>query len=606
MRSHGSQLSKQSRTSSSIARRKNEKRLFEIDYVGTGSFQVSQQNLLQKRSVEPYKNSDALLSARGLHHRSRDVFVKEVQSTSSLIAGLMRREKVTQAKYKPSPQLLIPHFQRALAYERLKQLDKAIEDYSTCLRIDENNSAAYFNRAGLYKVKGNFPAALSDMERAINLEPANVDYRMQRSLLHRLNGTYVEAVKETMLSRALKRQPGLVNNLDEDGDLSLDADLLYASKLMDDPIMSVLQLPEEQRKDYMLEPVIDFLRGLKVFSDFSNRAGLLKIARNIQVASFAKRKYIFREGDPGHHFYIVLEGEVSIVKAKKKKEDDLDEHYDVVWKCYRGQSFGETALESAGGLRTAGAMATQNVKLMTLHADEFMAILHSFKTVLKEEVTLILKSSMLFEDWSDSDIDYLASSAIVRNYGSNIEIQKAGEKVNSLYMIKSGIVKLMKEMPMPEVSSHRGSGSHHHHANSNTASSQDQLEETPGLWVLEKNWRHQLEQLSGIGVSKKNVVENVEFTVGVLGSGQVFGELAVLDSEVPSPVSAISSTAVELFCFDINTMAHVQCHTHAKTMNILTESLTLHDPPVDKVNYYFRAKYNWEVRKNGLMKRFKK
>lgn len=39
---------------------------------------------------------------------------------------------------------------------------------------------------------------------------------------------------------------------------------------------------------------------------------------------------------------------------------------------------------------------------------------------------------------------------------------------------------------------------------------------------------------------------------------QVFGELAVLDCETPSPVSAISSTAVEVFCFDINAMAHVQ------------------------------------------------
>ena len=79
-------------------------------------------------------------------------------------------------------------------------------------------------------------------------------------------------------------------------------------------------------------------------------------------------------------------------------------------------------------------------------------------------------------------------------------------------------------------------------------------------------------------------METVEFTVGVLGSGQVctfnlchvryipfipcmlccmcvcqvFGELAVLDCEVSSPVSAISSTAVELYCFDINTMSHVQ------------------------------------------------
>ncbi|KAJ1436094.1 hypothetical protein B484DRAFT_393351 [Ochromonadaceae sp. CCMP2298] len=72
------------------------------------------------------------------------------------------------------------------------------------------------------------------------------------------------------------------------------------------------------------------------------------------------------------------------------------------------------------------------------------------------------------------------------------------------------------------------------------------------------------------------------------------------DASMPSctkshPVypSAISSTAVELYCFDINTMAHVQCHTHASTMNMLTEILTLHDPPVEKVAYYFRAKYNW-------------
>ena len=51
---------------------------------------------------------------------------------------------------------------------------------------------------------------------------------------------------------------------------------------------------------------------------------------------------------------------------------------------------------------------------------------------------MILRSTLLFEDWSDADIDFLASRAIVRNYGSNTEIQKSGEKVNCLSMIKSG------------------------------------------------------------------------------------------------------------------------------------------------------------------------
>ena len=72
------------------------------------------------------------------------------------------------------------------------------------------------------------------------------------------------------------------------------------------------------------------------------------------------------------------------------------------------------------------------------HNLHLQAILHSFKTVLTEEVRMILRSTLLFEDWSDADIDFLASRAIVRNYGSNTEIQKSGEKVNCLSMIKSG------------------------------------------------------------------------------------------------------------------------------------------------------------------------
>lgn len=181
-------------------------KLFEIDYVGTGTYQVSQSNILHRRSIEPYKNSDAVLSSRGLHHRSKDVFLKEVQNSSAVIMSVMKREKVSNAKYKPSPQLLIPHFQRALAYERLKQIDKAIQDYTVCLRIDSNNANAYFNRSGLYQVKGEHDKSLEDLNHAIAIDPSNIEYRKQRSLLYRMKGTYMEAVNETILHKTLTRQ----------------------------------------------------------------------------------------------------------------------------------------------------------------------------------------------------------------------------------------------------------------------------------------------------------------------------------------------------------------------------------------------------------------
>ena len=66
------------------------------------------------------------------------------------------------------------------------------------------------------------------------------------------------------------------------------------------------------------------------------------------------------------------------------------------------------------------------------------------------------------------------------------------------------------------------------------------------------------------------------------------GELAVLDPTQVSPISALSSTAVELYSFDVTTMQHVQCHLYAQTMSQLTESYSLHNPPNEKIAYYYR------------------
>jgi CRP-like cAMP-binding protein len=118
---------------------------------------------------------------------------------------------------------------------------------------------------------------------------------------------------------------------------------------------------------------------------------------------------------------------------------------------------------------------------------------------------------------------------------------------------------------------------------------------------LNKNWNHHLDDhLKSHTINRDNFVE---FTVGVLGSGQVFGELALLDPERESPVSAISSTAVELYCFESDVLLMIGARFNASTMIALHESLTLHDPPADKIAYYFRSKYSWEVRKNRLMNR---
>lgn len=106
------------------------------------------------------------LSARGKSHRSRELFIRDAASTSAIISTEARNAKRSVpcdydwmelwlllwhhrcfhgviecyllaacddhrlGQEKPTAKLLTPYFQRALAFERLKQIDRAIADYT--------------------------------------------------------------------------------------------------------------------------------------------------------------------------------------------------------------------------------------------------------------------------------------------------------------------------------------------------------------------------------------------------------------------------------------------------------------------------------------------
>ena len=55
------------------------------------------------------------------------------------------------------------------------------------------------------------------------------------------------------------------------------------------------------------------LRNVPLFADFEDGA-LDELARLFTVQSFRKHQTIFREGDPGEKFYVVVSGSVAVVR----------------------------------------------------------------------------------------------------------------------------------------------------------------------------------------------------------------------------------------------------------------------------------------------------
>eukprot|EP01041_Mallomonas_annulata_P011155 gene11155-23316_t len=579
---------------------------FDIDFVGTGTYQISQFNLLQKRSIEFKKSSQqAVLSARGLHHRSKQHFSREVQDASAIIRQTLRKGASNpKSDEKSLPYLVSSYFQRAVCFERLGQLGKAIDDFTVCTQIDPTCASAYFNRAGLLSTQGKVDEAISDLNKAVSLEPSNLAFRNNRALMQRRKGNYLEAIKDTMIGRAVQIDPGIGRELIAGHQLDLDnTDLLMNSLQFEDPIISLLKKPKGERKGPQLLKTVDYLRNLQCFSMVSDdRAVLQRVVEQLSMASYRKGESIAASGGLDSYLFIVLEGEMAVVNCRETTDpisglgsEELSgggSSSPIREKIPAGKTFcikDWSAVSVDGSYRFCGAMASlQPTVILTLPIHEYLRVIDNYNMALRTEVLAVLGNCAVFSDWDSPRLKRLATMVTLKAFAANEDILHAGDYVGCMYIVRKGVVRLMKAIDKPDTSNIQVS----EFARPDSTVGM----ESPGLWVLEKNWKDSIETFDQVRGAGK-----IDFTVGVLGSSEVFGELSVLDPEQTSPYSVIAFTNVEIYCFESDDLIQMGARFNSATMNALDELMNLHNPPGDKIAYYFRSKFAWEKRKERIL-----
>src|SRR5690242_4781723 len=113
---------------------------------------------------------------------------------------------------------------------------------------------------------------------------------------------------------------------------------------------------------------LDVLRG-SAFFEGVDPADLQTLVPSLHRRSFGAGTYIFREGDPGLHLYVILSGEVKISRSGPRGAE-------VVFAILMpGDLFGELALLEEGAVRTADAYAVQATECLTLERNALMTFL---------------------------------------------------------------------------------------------------------------------------------------------------------------------------------------------------------------------------------------
>jgi Tfp pilus assembly protein PilF len=103
----------------------------------------------------------------------------------------------------------LSHYIMAVMYERLGELEKAVEEYKKALKTDQDNPAIHLGLAAAFIKSGKLQEATPELNLAVSLEPEAVEPHAMLALLNILDNKLELATREyeIALKNASKLEP---------------------------------------------------------------------------------------------------------------------------------------------------------------------------------------------------------------------------------------------------------------------------------------------------------------------------------------------------------------------------------------------------------------
>jgi tetratricopeptide (TPR) repeat protein len=125
-------------------------------------------------------------------------FEQRLEGAWSLIQRLRYQE--AQAEYDQlvrwNPSSASAYNGRAVAWKRLKNLDRALADFNEAIRLDPTTSGYYGNRSDIWFRKKQYDLAMADANEAIRLDPSHFSGFGKRGYYWREQGDYARALAD--------------------------------------------------------------------------------------------------------------------------------------------------------------------------------------------------------------------------------------------------------------------------------------------------------------------------------------------------------------------------------------------------------------------------
>ncbi|CAD8191302.1 unnamed protein product [Paramecium pentaurelia] len=246
-------------------------------------------------------------------------------------------------------------------------------------------------------------------------------------------------------------------------------------------IVGVLEKSKKLRNANDLQLLAMAFSSIKYFQEMSKTTSqdeMLNLFRELQYIEVPARRTLFRLGDIGKNFYIILSGSVWVLVAKSglqsgtftKKDENNNDKIEIdegtfqdefefmelddesmltqkypnlmkVGQIAAGGSFGEIALTNFIP-RQATIVCKENSQFITLSREAFNKFLSEYYNRIQQKNFEFLKSIQIFKGWNDAELSQMQYHLQPLEYCYDTLIYKEGEFVKGVYFVLEGQIEI--------------------------------------------------------------------------------------------------------------------------------------------------------------------
>ena len=242
------------------------------------------------------------------------------------------------------------------------------------------------------------------------------------------------------------------------------------------PLTSALQILQEhpsRRKEGQLQLLASYMSNIRFFQELTERtdSDAVKTAcKYLTHESWRRGEILFRKGDTGTKFYIVLSGTVGIYVKTSVNQEVVCEDTGVkvvksvlelqeVKELHPGGTFGELALIT-NNLRAATVQCKTECHLAVLEKADYIRILGRLEQQKLEELVEFLQSLPLFKGWGKLATQRISYYFTPTKFIRKQCVYRSRDPATHVYIIKSGefefskdITKSMESIKLPKFGS---------------------------------------------------------------------------------------------------------------------------------------------------------